>query len=132
MAWQIASTYQLRFRFLMCNFRILPPKDYFSLADTELFFLNYCVCPICEQSVSEKLQTESYKKRWRQTALPHLDDRSVRVALLAIYLRRGLSSDEGFERALKEAQGAYPDKTINQLKAMGDVALVLLDAIRKK
>jgi len=49
-----------------------------------------------------------------------------------IYLRQGLTSEEGFDTALKEAQQAYPDKTINQLKAMGDEALMLLDALRKK
>jgi hypothetical protein len=34
----------------------------------------YAVCPICEQNVSDELQTERYKRRWRQAALPSLDD----------------------------------------------------------
>jgi len=72
-----------------------------------------------------------YKGLWRKAALPTLDDRAIRVALLAIYLRRVLTSDEGFDTALKQAQAAYPNQTINQLKAMGDEALVLLDAMRK-
>jgi hypothetical protein len=51
--------------------------------------------------------------------------------MLAIYLRRGLTSDQGFGAALKEAQGAYSDKTIDEFRSMGDEALVLLDALRK-
>jgi len=62
----------------------------------------YTVCPICEQNVSDRLQTESYKSRWREAALPSLDERAVRVAMLSICLRRGLTSDEGFDMALKE------------------------------
>jgi hypothetical protein len=92
----------------------------------------YTVCPICEQNVSDKMQTDSYKSRWRQAALPRLDDRAVRVAMLSIYLRRGLTSDEEFDKALKEAQKAYPDKTINQLMSMGDEALRHLEALRRK
>ena len=64
--------------------------------------------------------------------LPSLDHRAIKVAMLAIYLRRVITSDEGFDTVLKEAQQAYPAKTINQLKSMGDEALVLVDAIRKK
>jgi hypothetical protein len=92
----------------------------------------YTVCPICQQNASDKLQTERYKNRWRQAALPSLDDRAVRVAMLSIYLCRGLTSDKGLDTSLKEAQQAYPDKTINQLKAMGDEVLVLLDTLRRK
>ena len=91
----------------------------------------YAVCPICEQNVSEEPQTESYKQCWRRAMLPSLDHRAVKVAVFAIYLRRGLTGDEGFDTALKEAQAAYPDKTFTQLKAMGDEALVLIDALRK-
>jgi len=63
--------------------------------------------------------------------LPSLDHRAVKVAVFAIYLRRGLTGDEGFDTALKEAQAAYPDKTFTQLKTIGDEALVLIDALRK-
>jgi len=80
----------------------------------------YAVCAICEQNVSDKLQTDNYKQRWRQAMLPSLDHRAIKVAMLAIYLRRGITNDEGFDTALKEAQQAYPAKTINQLKSMGD------------
>lgn len=52
--------------------------------------------------------------------------------MLAIYLRRGLISDEGFHTALQEAQAVYPDKTINELKLLGDEALLILDLMRRK
>ncbi len=92
----------------------------------------YAVCPNCEQNVSKELQTDSYKTCWRRSMLPILDHRAVKLALLAIYLRQGLTSDEGFDTALKDAQAAYPDKTLTQLKSMGDEALVLIDAMRKR
>ena len=57
------------------------------------------MCPICQQEVSLERQTERYKARWRLEVLPSLNDRVVRVAMLAIYLRRGLISDEGFHAA---------------------------------
>jgi hypothetical protein len=91
----------------------------------------YVVCPICEQNVPEELQTWGYKKRWREATLPQLDDRAVRVAMLAIYLRRGLSGDEDFDSALKHAQAAYSGKTIHELKSLGDRALLLLDTVRR-
>jgi hypothetical protein len=52
--------------------------------------------------------------------------------MLAIYLRRGLTSDEGFHTALLEAQAAYPDKTIMELKSLGDEALLVLNLMRRK
>jgi len=52
--------------------------------------------------------------------------------MLAIYLRGGLISDKGFHAALQEAQAAYPDKTINELKSLGDEALLILDLLRHK
>lgn len=88
------------------------------------------MCPICQQEVSLERQTEQYKARWRLEVLPSLNDRVVRVAMLAIYLRGGLISDEGFHAALQEAQAAYPGKTINELKLLGDEALVILDLMR--
>lgn len=116
-----------------CKQTYHPDRALADRVETALFGAEpYTVCPICEQNVSDKLQTESYKNRWRKAALPCLDDRTVRVAMLAIYLRRGLSGDEGFDVALKEAQAAYPDKTINQLRSRGDEALVLLEALRKR
>ena len=90
------------------------------------------MCPICEQEVSPERQTETYKRRWRQEVLPSLDDRAVQVALVAVYLRRGLTSDEGFHAALMSAQAAYPDKTLIELKALGDEALIALDLLRRK
>jgi hypothetical protein len=90
------------------------------------------MCPICQQEVSLERQTDWYKARWRLEVLPSLDDRVVRVAMLAVYLGGGLVSDEGFHAALQEAQAAYPGKTINELKSLGDEALVVLDLIRRK
>lgn len=72
------------------------------------------------------------QKRWRLEVLPSLDDRAIRVALLAIYLRRGLSGDEGFHNALLEAQAAYPEKTLTELKSLGDEALLVLNLMRRK
>lgn len=116
-----------------CTQTYSPDRSFENQVDAIIFGAEpYAMCPICEQQVSDELQTERYKHHWRQAALPYIDDRAVRVAMLAIYLRRGLASDEGFDMALKEAQAAYPDKTINQLKAIGDEALLLLDAMRKK
>lgn len=90
------------------------------------------MCPICQQEVSLERQTERYKARWRLEVLPSLNDCVVRVAMLAIYLRRGIISDEGFHVALQEAQAAYPGKTINELQSLGDKALLILDLMRRK
>jgi len=90
------------------------------------------MCPICEQEVSPERQTERYKRRWRLEVLPKLDERTIRVALFAIYLRRGLTGDEGFHKALLEAQAAYPDKTVIELKSLGDETLLVLDMMRRK
>jgi hypothetical protein len=65
----------------------------------------YAMCPICQQEVPRERQTEQYKRRWRLEVLPSLDDRAIKVAMLAIYLR-GLTSDVGFHTALLEAQAA--------------------------
>jgi hypothetical protein len=92
----------------------------------------YAMCPICQQEVSVERQTERYKRRWRLEVLPSLDDRAIRVALLAIYLRRGLTGDEGFHKALLEAQAAYPDKTLTELKSLGDETLLVLNMMRHR
>lgn len=116
-----------------CTQTYYPNRALADLVEAALFGAEpYAVCAICEQNVSEQLRTETYRKRWRQAMLPYFDDRAVRVALLALYLRRGLDDDVGFDIELKEAREAYPDRTINQLKSMGDEALVLLDALRRK
>jgi len=110
-----------------------PDKVLADLVESRLFGAEpYVVCPVCEQNVPDELRNQSYRRRWREALIRQFDDkRLLLVALLAIYLHNGLSGDEAFDKALKDAQNAYPDKTIHQLKAIGDEALWRLDVLRK-
>ena len=74
-------------------------------------------------------------------------DDEVKVHLLPLFFRESSTSGSlarvlacqlinavgaGFDAAPKEVQAAYSDNPINELKSMGDHALVLLDTLRNK
>lgn len=90
----------------------------------------YSVCPVCGRNVSDDSRSDCYKSRWRHAIRQQLSDtRHVLLMFLALILsKRVFSTDEIFVHLLAELQKLYPDKTLVQLRQLGEDALRYMNA----
>src|SRR5437868_3804953 len=128
---RVALTQEVALECTCCLQRYYPDKALNDAVAAALFGAElYSVCPVCGQNAGDDLLDDGYKSRWRRTIRKQLSDtRHTLLMFLSLILSKQVpSTDKVFTKALMELQQLYPDKTLVELKLLGDEALRYMDA----